>query len=133
MGCPHGFRDFIREQGFDSLYLVTTDNKSPVKVGIAGNPLLRLSELQVGNFNRLHLHRFWWLPGRRVSERIERSFKDHFSTRCVRSEWFELTLPEAEAFVEGAIRSLGTWGVSEEDVIQFMEHRERRRMDFLRG
>lgn len=130
---PHGFGDFIRRQGFHSLYLVTTDNDAPVKVGIAEDPERRLSDLQSANFNLLRIYRFWWLPGRRVSERIERSFKDHFSARCVRGEWFDLLLPEAEAFVEAAIRSLGAWGVPEADVIEFMEHCARRRLDFCRG
>jgi len=132
MKRPHGFRQFIMKEGFHSLYLVTTERNAPVKVGVAEDPVRRLSDLQTANFNLLRLHRFWWLAGRQVSERIERAFKDHFSPRCVRGEWFDLPLPEAEAFVEAAIRDLGTWGVPEADVVKFMEHCVRSQRDFLR-
>jgi hypothetical protein len=67
---------FIRKQGFHGVYLVTTEVDNPVKVVITNDPVTRLSELQVANFNRLHVHRFWWLPGSRISSRIERVMDD---------------------------------------------------------
>lgn len=133
MRRPQGFCEFISKKGFHSLYLVTTETDAPIKVGIAEDPVKRLGDLQTANFHKLHLHRFWWLPGRLISERIERAFKDHFSARRIRGEWFDLLLPEAEAFVEAAIRSLGTWGVRDVDVVEFMEHSERRRHDPYRS
>ena len=105
--------------------IVVTEDNCPVKVGIAEDTVLRLSCLQAANFSLLRIHRFWWLPGRPVAERAERHFKEHFQLRCVRGEWFDLGLPEVEAFIEGAIRNLGTWGVSGADVIEYMAHRAR--------
>jgi hypothetical protein len=124
---PHGFQEFIKKQGFHSLYLVTTDTNSPVKVGIAANPVHRLGDLQSANFVELHIYRYWWMPGRRITARIESAFKDHFRSRNVRGEWFDLPLPTAEAFIETSIRSLGTWGVRQYDLVEFMDHRERQK------
>jgi Meiotically up-regulated gene 113 len=129
MRRPLGFGDFVGKQGFHSLYIVTTEQKSPLKVGIAVDPNRRFSQIQTDNYHRLCLHRFWWLPGRPISERIAGAFKDHFKSRCVRGEWFDLLLSEAEAYIEAAIRGLGTWGVREAEMIEFMEYSERRRHD----
>lgn len=127
LGRPLGFQDFVRKHGFDSLYLVTTDTDHPVKVGIAEDPLRRLSDLQTSNFTSLHIHRFWWMPGRRITARIESAFKDHFQSQNIRGEWFDLALPTAEAFIEASIRSLGTWGVRQSDLVGFMDHRQRQK------
>src|SRR5262245_15665023 len=89
---PWGFTQFIRKQGFHGVYLVTTKTDTPVKVGITTDPVNRLSELQVGNFNPLRIHCLWWLPGRRVSARVEQAFKENFREKNVRGEWFDLPL-----------------------------------------
>ena len=122
---PHGFQEFIRKQGFHSLYLVTTDTDSPVKVGIAEDPVKRLGDLQTANFVPLRMHRFWWMPGKRITARVESAFKERFQSMNVRGEWFDLPLQTAETFVEDAISSLGTWGVRQSDLVGFMDQRER--------
>jgi hypothetical protein len=124
---PHGFGQFIAGHGFHSLYLVTTERDAPVKIGITDDPVRRLGDLQSANFALLRLHRFWWLPGQPISGRIERAFKDHFRSCNIRGEWFELPLPDAEVFVERAIRRLGTWGIQEAEMIDLMAQFERRR------
>jgi hypothetical protein len=48
----------------------------------------------------------------------------------VRGEWFDLSLAEAEAFVEGVIVGLGTWGASEAEVLELFEQHMLRRSDF---
>jgi len=122
---PHGFQEFVKKQGFHSLYLVTTDDGSPVKVGIAADPMERFAALQTANFVSLRMHRFWWMPGRKITVRIESAFKDHFQAHNIRGEWFDLSLSMAEAFIEASIRSLGTWGVRQSDLVGFMDRRER--------
>ena len=124
---PWGFTRFIRKQGFHGLYLVSTETGFPIKVGITSNPVGRLSELQVGNFNQLQVHRFWWLPGRRISARIERGFKDHFKHHNVRGEWFETPLSEAERFIEDTIRDIGSWAIKQVHMIDLMDGQQRRR------
>ena len=127
MRRPYGFQDFIRKQGFHSLYLVTTETENPVKVGIAEDPMDRLGALRSANFVPLRMHRFWWMPGKKVTVRIESAFKSHFHSRNVRGEWFDLPLPTAEGFIEASIFSLGTWGVRHSDLIEFMDYKERQK------
>ena len=122
---PYGFEEFIRKQGFHSIYLVTTETDNPVKVGIAKDPVKRLCDLQSANFTPIRLHRFWWMPGKKITVRIESAFKNHFQSKNIRGEWFDLPLPTAEAFIEASIRSLGTWGVRHSDLIKYMDYRER--------
>ena len=128
MRRPHGFRAFTDKQGFHSLYLITTEDAVPVKVGIATDPAHRFASIQSCNFVLLRLHRFWWLPGRQISARIESGFKKHFSARCVRGEWFDVPLSKAEEFVEAAIRDIGTWGVVEKEVVGLMDHYARSKL-----
>jgi len=107
----YGFQEFIRKQGFHSIYLVTTETDNPVKVGITRDPLERFSTIQSANFVPIRLHRFWWIPGRKVTERIEKVFKGHFQLCNIRGEWFNLPLRTAEDLIEANISRLGTWGV----------------------
>jgi Meiotically up-regulated gene 113 len=127
MRRPQGFHALTEKQGFHSLYLITTEDAVPVKVGIAVDPTHRFGCIQSSNFTLLRLHRFWWLPGRQISVKIESGFKEHFSARCVRGEWFDVPLSEAEEFVEAAIRTIGTWGVAETEVVDLMDHYARRK------
>ena len=63
--------------------------------------------------------------------RIESAFKNHFQSKNVRGEWFNLPLPTAEAFIEASIRNLGTWGVGHAYLIEFMNYRERQKCGLL--
>ena len=126
MRRPHGFEQFIEKQGFHAIYLVTSDH-SAFKVGIAEDPISRLGQLQTANFLPLRLHRFWWLPGPAISRRIESAFKEHFAAWNIRGEWFDFPMAEAEAFIEGSIRTLGTWGITDAEMIELMDHFARRK------
>ena len=131
MARPMGFEEFVARQGFHTVYLVIPEADGiPVKVGIAANPFDRFSSHQVSNFIPLKLHRFWWVAGRRIALRIETAFKDHHRQQCVRGEWFSLSLAEAEASIEAAISRLGTWGVSDDEMLELFEQHILRRSDF---
>lgn len=126
---PFGFRDYVAEQGFHSVYLVTTVRDAPVKVGIAQDPIRRLGGLQNAHFESLRIYRLLWLPGRPIAARVERSFKMQFAHASIRGEWFDVSLPAAQAFIESSIRSVGTWGISQEDMLKLMEQWEQRRFE----
>lgn len=128
---PHGFQDYIAAQGFYAVYLVTTVWDAPIKVGIAQDTVRRLAGLQNANFEQLRIHRFWWLAGRPIAARVEKSFKKHFALAAIRGEWFDVSLGTAEAFIEGAIQSVGTWTLGQEDMVKFMQEWERRCGDRL--
>jgi hypothetical protein len=121
---PPGFKNYVAQQGFHTVYLVTTARSCPTKVGIARDPVRRLGGLQAGHFDQLSFHRFWWLPGRPIAARIERQFKEHFAAMAVRGEWFDVAPPKAEAFIVEAIRSNGTWGIDQEEMAKLMKQWE---------
>lgn len=126
---PHDFRSYVAEQGFHTVYLVTTTRKTPLKVGIACDPVRRLGGLQNAHFDQLQFHRFWWLPGRPIAARIEQAFKQHFARSMIRGEWFDVSPSAAEAFVVGLIRSLGTWGIDQDDMVKLMQQWGDRRVE----
>jgi hypothetical protein len=124
MRRPQGFNRFIKRQGFHSIYLIAGEG-SAVKIGISVNPLSLLSGLQHAGIEPLRLHRFWWLAGRAISSRIERSFKERFASSNIRGAWFDMPLAEAEAFIDLSIRTIGTWGITDAEMIDLMDHFER--------
>jgi hypothetical protein len=126
---PHGFKDYIAKQGFHSVYLVTPQQSTPVKVGIARDPLRRLVGLQNAHFEQLRLHRYWWLAGRPISTRIEQAFKEQFAHAMIRGEWFDIPLSEAEAFIESTLRAIGTWGMRQEEIARLMQQCEHHRIE----
>lgn len=126
---PWGFTRFIKRQGFHGIYLVANEVDTPLKVGITNDPVNRLSELQVANFKPMCMQRFWWLPGRKITARIERSFKEYFADNNIRGEWFDLSLDEAEQFIESRITDIGSWAIKQVHMIDLLDGRQRRRFN----
>ncbi len=125
MARPQGFQRFIIKQGFHGLLLIVGEDQA-VRIVMSGNPVARMAQLRKSEARPIHLHRLWWLAGLPVAKRIVASFKDRFASRQLERSWFELPPSEAEQFVEDHIRAMGTWGVPEAAVIDFMRHCERR-------
>ena len=127
---PHGFRHYIAEHGFHTVYLLTTSTgNSPIKIGIARDPVRRLGSLQAGHFEELKFHRFWWVPGHPIAARIERAFKEHFASSGIRGEWFAIDPSKAELFVVETIRLIGSWGIDQTQMTQLMEQWELHRLE----
>lgn len=68
---PWGFREYVKSNGFHTVYLIKPTRGCPIKVGITEDPVQRLLGLQNAHFEELEFHRFWWLPGVQVAFRIE--------------------------------------------------------------
>lgn len=68
---------------------------SPVKIGVAVNALLRLSNLQSGNHRRLVLTHVKEFPTEDVARAVERACHAHAENLCVSGEWFMLTVDSA--------------------------------------
>jgi hypothetical protein len=124
---PYGFKRFIAKQGFHAIYLATIPSGNPVKIGITDDPVERLSVLQTAHFERLRFHRFWWVAGLPVAARLERAFKKHFAPVNIPGEWFDVPLPDAEAFIEKSACELGTWAVDDAGMLKFWEDCWRRK------
>jgi len=115
---PIGFRDYVRSNGFHTLYLLKPVHGAPVKIGISEDPVRRIATLQAGHFHELVFHRFWWLPGIAVATRIEAGFKNGLADYNIRGEWFDMSPEQAERQVEAAIERLGIWSLTQSE----MEH-----------
>ena len=113
---PYGFRDFVRARGYCSLYLLSSGEARPVKVGITNDPVRRLDDFQTAHYRTLEFHRVWWMAGQPIASRLESAFKLYFFPDHIRGEWYDIDLAEAVAFVEETIVSMGTWGVTQERI-----------------
>lgn len=129
MKRPTGFHVFVRDKDYHSVYLITTEQDVPVKIGIAADPRRRFEDIQAANFLPLRLDRFWWMAGREVTARIEKAFKDHFAEVRVRGEWFEVDLSEAEKFILKYAREIRTWAINEDEMIERMMRMEKQQVD----
>ena len=129
---PWGFREYVKSQGFHSVYLITPISGSPLKVGISEDPLQRMLGLQNAHFDELRFHRFWWLPGVQVAARIESAFKKHFANRNIRGEWFDLGPAEAVEFVEAAIAQIGVWSATQSEMERLQDQWMRKRYGVAR-
>jgi hypothetical protein len=115
---PIGFRDYVRANGFHTVYLLKPVQGAPVKIGISEDPVRRIATIQSSHFDELVFHRFWWLPGIAVATRIESGFKNGFADYNIRGEWFNMSPEQAEKQVEAAIERLGIWSLTQSE----MEH-----------
>jgi hypothetical protein len=115
---PIGFREYVRSNGFHTVYLLTTVHRAPVKIGISEDPVMRIGNIQAGHYAQLVFQRFWWLPGMAVASRIESAFKRDHAVRNIRGEWFDMSPSDAEREVAMAIRQLGIWSLTQSE----MEH-----------
>ena len=111
---PYGFRDFVRARGYCSLYLLSSGEARPVKVGITNDPVRRLDDFQTAHYRTSRVPP-GLVDGRPAdSSQLESAFKLYFFPDHIRGEWYDIDLAEAVAFVEETIVSMGTWGVTQE-------------------
>ena len=129
MRRPRGFASFIDGQGFHCLYLAAAEDDGSMKIGAATDVMNRLSTLRSATAAPLRLHTHWWLAGKPVSERIKKSFHEAFGPQRIEGDWFEVPLPEAEAFIERKIQQIGTWSATEAEMIAEMRRREGQRIE----
>lgn len=84
-GCPH----FVEWRDMASwTYFIQRGADGPIKIGKAGNPLVRLRSLQTGHDVELRL-----LLAVRGGEPLERGLHIVCNDRRLRGEWFDSSLP----------------------------------------
>ncbi len=82
------------------VYIMTEGTATrPIKVGVANNPLGRLSELQTGNPRKLRLARSWNTWTRDHAFRLERAILEQFANSRLRGEWLDTTEQEVADFI----------------------------------
>jgi hypothetical protein len=125
---PHGFKTFVREEGYHGIFLVVAGDEDRLSIHTAIDPRESFARLRGCSSATRRLHRSWWLAGRPVSVRVERAFKQRFADHRDADGWFNMAPSEAESFIEAALKDIGTWGASEANVIDLMERLERRKL-----
>lgn len=91
-------------------FIQSGGERGPVKIGITGDPQLRLKRLQTGSAEPLKL-----LGTVKGDEAMERAYHTRLAAHCVRGEWFR-TDPEVLACIP---RPFVTTGTPEGDREQF--------------
>jgi hypothetical protein len=83
-----------------SVYIISEgDAGPPVKIGVANNPLSRISELQTGNPRKLRLARAWNMATRDGAFAVERAVLSQLSDRRLSGEWVDATESEVAALI----------------------------------
>lgn len=95
---------FGRNSACIAVYLIAPDDLDVVKVGIAADPRLRLSALQVGNWNKLSVRGLLWFDGSAGDvERLVHQAAAEMNI-SVRGEWIGAPIAEAAELVLKAAR-----------------------------
>ena len=71
-----------------NVYLIRSGKKGPIKIGIAKNVDSRISELQIGNPNKLFLVAIFPIHSEKKAREIERHLHKLFKRQHIRGEWF---------------------------------------------
>lgn len=114
-----------RADGAYCVYVITTTDQYPTKIGISDNIKRRFSGIQSSNWMSLLLVRHWWLVGKPLSERVEREAGARLKAagKHIRGEWFGITSAEACSLVAGLIGEFG-FSFKTEDQLEADEARK---------
>lgn len=86
---------------------VIKSNGGPVKVGISANPLKRSRMLELGGPYSMSVVQVWDSEYAREVEKLAHGI---LLTKRLRGEWFEVSVDEAIAAIDQAIRSVVEYG-----------------------
>lgn len=89
----------------NKLYLITTKDFCPVKVGVSYAPLERLKNLQTSNWEKLFLYRIFQCPGN-SAYLIEGILHRHLRELLLCGEWFDMKAQIAELIIRQKIAEL---------------------------
>jgi hypothetical protein len=88
------------------LYIITCAELWPVKIGITLNPTTRLSQIQNGNWIKLHIHRIFLFPSN-IAYLLEQELHGKLQSKTLSGEWFGVKASEAERVVEEVLANHG--------------------------
>lgn len=110
-----GFYIFARAQRLHAIYVLAAPGHPYSKVGIADEPSRRLMGVQGGNWNKLKLHKHWWVMDAKLSKRVEQEVLSRLAEHNERGEWLKLPPQTVAETVEAAATDLniGLMGVEE--------------------
>jgi hypothetical protein len=91
-----GWGDVLREHkeyDLGYVYVIGQEDAGPYKIGYSITPGDRLTHLQIGTHNTLHLL-FVLKTGWIASQRVEREVHTHFKEKLIRGEWYDASLED---------------------------------------
>ena len=100
-----------KQFGFDycCVYLITPENRWPVKVGFSECGATRLATMQTAHWSLLRVADFWICENKTLARQVE--LKSHLNLRDANrgmlGEWFDIKVDKAVEVVEFAAKSLG--------------------------
>lgn len=98
---PMGWRSCARQPGESFVYAIECDGF--IKIGVSNNPEKRAAAIQGSSPHPVQVLKFWRVSRARRLD-LERGIHELLRTRRVRNEWFNVTLAEATAAVNWALR-----------------------------
>lgn len=74
------------------------NNTNKTKIGISANPNKRLSQLQTGNPESLHIY-YTFAINESTAHKFEKAAHHDIAHKRLKGEWFNLTPDEAKSFM----------------------------------
>ncbi len=112
-------RKMAGRQGFHMIYVITTLDDRPCKLGIADNAQDRLSNIQTSNWVELRMHKCWYMAGRIITTRceypidvvrdIEDAVSERLSSQRLRGEWYDVDAKTMAAAVLAEAEAINAW------------------------
>jgi hypothetical protein len=110
------------------VYVIGPIEGFPVKIGMATNPVARLCDLQVSNWEKLYIHDLFVADDKGAAHRFEKLAHKRLSNSRMNGEWFNIFAADASGILEELAKEVGKLKRSEnkygrygKDNIDFIE------------
>jgi hypothetical protein len=133
---PRHFITFCRDQKISAVYVLEAVGYPYCKIGIADDPLRRLSGVQAGNWSELKLVDHWWTLGRELSFRVEQAVLKALIEHKVRGEWLEISKDRLIEEIQHHAAGMNIGLMDEEDIIpvamDWQNHKDEKELGMLK-
>ena len=102
-------RRLATKEALRMIYVVTTNDGRPCKIGIAKDAWSRFGNLQSANWVELKMHECWYMAGHKITIRIERAVIERMGGHHLRGEWFDIDAVSMEAAILDEAKSINAW------------------------
>jgi hypothetical protein len=92
--------------GLVYIYVIGPDRESPVKIGVASNPVGRLGNMQVAHWEQLFIHGLFTVYSRGDAFRVEKLCHRRLEDHAMRGEWFNVFAEDAVGTVTEILKEM---------------------------
>lgn len=93
----------------DKLYIITTNEHKPCKIGVSYKPRNRLNQLQTSNWIKLKIFKSYIFDDD-IAYMMEKIFHREWEKHKLLGEWFDMTAEETMNWIESYIESTNESG-----------------------